>query len=67
MNDEKLFSGQLPIRPVIGLVGNEAFNGASNKNSFNFRQLMESFTYSDGQQQCGIKPLTTDFANELYV
>jgi len=27
---------------------------------------MEISVYSDGQQQYGIKPLTTDFANELY-
>jgi len=28
---------------------------------------MEISVYSDRQQHYGIKPLTTDFANELYV
>ena len=69
VSHEKLFSGQLPTRIVIGLVGNEGFNGAFTRNPFNFRHfnLMEISVYSDGQQQYGIKPLTTDFANDLYV
>jgi len=54
---------------VIGLVGNVAFDCAFDINPFNFHHynLMEISVYSDGQQQYGIKPLTTDFANELYV
>ena len=28
---------------------------------------MEIFVYSDGQQQYGIKPLATNYANQLYV
>ena len=69
VSHEKLFSGQLPTRLVIGLVGNEGFNGAFNRNPFNFQHfnLMEISVYSDGQQQYGIKPLTTDFINGLYV
>jgi len=36
---------------------------------FNFEHfnLMEISVYSDGQQQYGIKPLATDYANQLYV
>jgi len=69
VSHEKLFSGQLPTRIAIGLVGNEGFNGAFTRNPFNFRHfnLMEISVYSDWQQQYGIKPLTTDFANDLYV
>ena len=36
INIEKLFSGQLPSRLVIGLVANAAYNGANNRNPFNF-------------------------------
>jgi len=69
INVEKLFSGQLPSRLVIGLVANLAFNGTFNRNPFNFAHynLMEISVYSDGQQQYGIKPLTTDYANSLYI
>ena len=69
VSHEKLFSGQLPTRLVIGLVRHDAFNDTFARNPFNFHHfnLMEISVYSDGQQQYGIKPLTTDFANELYV
>jgi len=69
VSHEKLFSGQLPTRIVIGLVGNEGFNDDFTRNPFNFRHfnLMEISVYSDGQQQYGIKPLTTDFTKCAYV
>jgi len=69
VSHEKLFSGQLPSRLVIGIVGNEAFNGTFNRNPFNFAHynLMEISVYFDGQQQYGIKPLTTNFTDGLYV
>jgi len=43
INVEKLFSGQLPSRLVIGLVANDAFNGTNERNPFNFAHynLME--------------------------
>jgi len=34
---EKLFSGQLPTRIVVGLVNNQAFNGDVGSNPFNFK------------------------------
>jgi len=54
---------------VIGLVASEAFNGAFNRNPFNFAHfdLMEISVYSDGQQQYGIKHLTTDYTDSLYI
>jgi len=69
VSHEKLFSGQLPTRLVIALVGNAAYNGAFDRNPFNFEHynLMEISVYSDGQQQYGIKPLETNYANQLYV
>jgi len=59
INIEKLFSGQLPSRLVIGLVANATFNGANNRNPFNFAHynLMEISVYTDGQQQYGMKTL----------
>jgi len=69
VNHEELFSGQLPTRLVIGLVDNGTFSSVKTKNPFNFQhfQLIEISVYSDGQQQYGMKPLTTDFTNNLYV
>ena len=57
------------MRLVIGLMDNGAFNGVRTKNPFNFQHfhLVEISVYSDGQQQYGMKPLTTDFTNNLYV
>jgi len=69
ISHEKLFSGQLPTHLVIALVDNAGFNFALDRNPFNFEHfnLMEISVYSDGQQQYGIKPLTTDFTDGLYV
>ena len=36
VNQEKLFSGQIPTRIVIGFVRNDAFNGSTIRNLFNF-------------------------------
>jgi len=57
VNQEKLFSGQIPTRIVIGLVRNDAFNGSTTRNPFNFQnfKLTEISVYSDGQQQHGTK------------
>ena len=69
VNYEKLFSGQIPTRIVVGLVHKAAFNGHTTLNPFNFQHfnLSEISVYSDGQQQHGIKPLALDFANQLFV
>ena len=65
---EKLFSGQLPTRLIIGCVNNRAFNGDYKTNPFNFQHFTatELSLYLDGQQTT-IKPLVMDFANNLYV
>jgi len=68
---EKLFSGQLPTRIVVGLVNNQAFNGDLGSNPFNFKHyvynLSEIVLYLDGQQQLALKPIQPDYANGLYI
>ena len=68
VSHEKLFSGQLPVRLVLGLVDNEAFNGSFTMNPFNFKHfsLSELSIYLDGIQQ-GIKPIKSSFAQNNYV
>jgi hypothetical protein len=66
---EKLFSGQLPSRLVIGLVSNEAYNGTKSKNPFNFQnyKLNEINVYLDGQQQQAIRPLKPNYTSGHYI
>jgi hypothetical protein len=65
---EKLFSGQLPTRIVIGCIDNEAFNGSVARNPFNFKHfsLTEIALYLDGHQQA-IKPMQTNFTARQYI
>jgi hypothetical protein len=58
VSQEKLFSGQLPTRLIVGCVDNRAFNGDLSRNPFNFQHfsLSEISVYLDGQQN-GIKPM----------
>jgi hypothetical protein len=65
---EKLFSGQLPIRLIVGLVDNRAYNGDREKNPFNFHHysLSEIAVYLDGQLH-GLKPLKPNFGSGRYV
>jgi hypothetical protein len=69
VSHEKLFSGQLPTRMVVGLVRNDAFNGALAYNPFNFQHfsLSEIAVYVDGQQQQCVRPLHPNFADEQYI
>ncbi|XP_060091260.1 uncharacterized protein F54H12.2-like [Heteronotia binoei] len=61
-NQENLFWGQLPKLLVIGLVDNESFSGAHNKNPFNFKHYDINFfaLYMD-REQVPTKPLQPDF------
>lgn len=65
---ENLFTGQLPARLVFGCVENEAFNGAYDKNPFNFQNfdVKEVKIMIDGQSQI-VKPITLNFGNRLYM
>jgi hypothetical protein len=72
VSHEKLFSGQLPVRLIVGLivglVDNRAYNGDRERNPFNFQHfsLTEIGIYLDGQLH-GLKPLKLDFAANRYV
>jgi len=64
---ERLFSGTLPTRIIIGCIDNDAYNGNKAKNPFNFKHfdLSELSIYLDGQQH-SIKPLKCNYgANEF--
>lgn len=67
-SQEQLFSGQLPTRLVVGCVDNDAFNGAYDKNPYNFKNynLTQLKVYMDGQPQF-VKPLEPNFASNQYV
>lgn len=61
-NQENLFLGQLPKQVIIGLVDNDAFSGAYNKNPFNFKHYDINFAalYLDGEQN-PTKPFQPNF------
>jgi hypothetical protein len=65
---ERLFSGQLRVRLVVGLIDNRAANGNRERNPFNFQHfsLTEIGIYLDGQLH-GLKPLKLDFAAGRYI
>ena len=66
---EKLVSGQLPTRLVVGIVDNAAFNGRRDRNPFNFQHynLSEIAIYLDGHQQHTLKPIQPDFTAGQFV
>jgi hypothetical protein len=68
VSHEKLFSGQLPVRLIVGLVDNRAYNGDRERNPFNFQHfsLTEIGLYLDGQLY-GLKPLKLDYAAGRYI
>lgn len=68
VSHEKLFSGQLPVRLIVGLVDNRAYNGDRERNPFNFQHfsLTEIGIYLDGQLH-GLKPMKLDFNTGRYV
>ncbi|KAI7790097.1 uncharacterized protein F54H12.2-like [Triplophysa rosa] len=61
-NQENLFLGTLPKSIILGMVDNDAFTGAYNKNPFTFNHYDMEFLaiYVDGQQ-VPAKPLQPDF------
>jgi hypothetical protein len=68
MSHEKPFAGQLPIRLIVGLVDNRAYNGDRARNPFNFQHfsLTEIGIYLDGQSH-GLKPLKLDYGSGRFV
>jgi hypothetical protein len=69
VSHEKLFSGQIPTRIVIGLVTNQAFNGRFGSNPFNFQHfgLSEIALYLDGQQQHVVRPIQPNYELGQYI
>ena len=67
-NHEKLFTGQLPSRLVIGCVDNDALNVHYVKNSFNFKHYTfnEISLHLDWHTQ-PFKPLKPNFDNHQYI
>ena len=64
MVDENLFNGVLPKRIVIGFVTSTAFEGAYNKNPFNFtHQNLKYCTLLVNGVMVPQKPLVSDFEN----
>ena len=66
VSHEKLFSGQLPTRIVIGLVSNRAFNGHLTSNFQHFG-LNEIALYLDGQQQHAVRHIQPNYEMEQYI
>ena len=59
---ENLFLGQLPTRIVVGVVDNDAYNGAIQKSPFNFKHNNINFiTICRDRVQIPSKPLQPDF------
>ena len=67
-NHEKLFTGQLPTRLVIGCADNDAFNGSYTKNPYNFKNIALSVSsiHLDGNTQ-PIRPLKPNYAGRQYI
>lgn len=65
---DDVFLGQIPKRIVLGLVENAAFNGAYNKNPFNFKHFKanEVGIYVNGEAQ-PIKALKLNFDSDQYL
>jgi len=69
VSHEKLFSGQLPTRIVIGLVDNRAYNGDLVRNAFNYQHfnLNEIALYLEGQQQHAVRPIQPNYEQGHYI
>ena len=59
---DNVFSGQVPKRIIVGLVGNNAFNGAFKRNPFNIQDFGTNYfsLYVDGEQ-IPSKPLQPNY------
>ena len=66
VNQDNVFLGQLPTRVVIGMVDNDAFNGAFDKNPFHFKHNPLNFL-ALYNHQVPSKPLKPDFKKDLFV
>ena len=67
-NHEKLFTGQLPTRLVIGCVDNDTFNESYTKNPYNFKNFVLSkiSVHFDVNTQ-SIRPLKPNYDGRDYI
>ena len=62
-----IFNGQIPRRLVIGCVDGDAYHGTYPKSPFNFKNFqITRVGITAGGQEFPAKPLSMDFANNLY-
>ena len=65
--ENAVFSGQIPRRLVFGCVDADAYHGTYEKSPFNFKNYnINQVSVTAGGQSYPAKPLTMDFANNLY-
>lgn len=65
---DHLFQGQMPKRIVLGLVGNDAYNGTADKNPFNFKHAkVKKLEVSINGETISTRPFEPDFTNDLYL
>lgn len=61
---QNLYSGTLPDDILICMIDSRAFNGASNKNIFNFQHFnLAAISLKVNSQMIPVTPLTCDFSN----
>jgi hypothetical protein len=66
--NENIFSGILPKRIVVALVESSSFEGAYNKNPFNFKNFKLKFcSIICNSNLVPRKPLTSDFTKKIYL
>ncbi|XP_065943249.1 uncharacterized protein F54H12.2-like [Magallana gigas] len=65
---DHLYQGQMPKRIVLGLVGNDAFNGTADKNPFHFKNAkVKKLEVSINGETISTRPFEPDFTNDLYL
>lgn len=58
----------MPKRIVLGLVGNDAFNGTADKNPFHFKNAkVKKLEVSINGETISTRPFEPDFTNDLYL
>ena len=65
--ENAVFNGAIPRRLVIGCVDADAYHGIYGKSPFNFKNhAIDEVSVTAAGQTYPTKPLTTDFANDMY-
>jgi len=68
LNENSVFTGQLPRRVVFGLVSSSAFNGNLNQSPLNFQHFgLEEVSLWVGDKQYPSQPIKMDFDENQYM